>query len=189
MLLVDDSVSQVQEAEDIFHKQAELEAIPQAQINAEVHTHTHLNIGGNAIDGMPAISTEANPIDWSAVEASQPSASSPVYVSSPLHNAIGQTQPQSTESTTTTASDWKGSIFGKKTFNRFASFVTSGAEDYVLSDADPSEDERSKSIARKVSGGKPVATLPPPLTEVAEEDEGVTPAMKLIMPVRSISAV
>lgn len=46
----------------------------------------------------------------------------------------------------------KSSIFGKKTFNRFASFVTSGAEDYVMSSADMSEDEQLRSVARKVSG-------------------------------------
>ncbi|CBQ72924.1 related to Sorting nexin 9 [Sporisorium reilianum SRZ2] len=130
-----------------------------------------------AIDGMPAVS-DANPIDWSAVAASHsPSidvASLPDEpVQAPVEHVAGDVAPVAdTESTMTTAgSDWKGSIFGKKTFNRFASFVTSGAEDYVLSDADLEGDERSRIIARKVSGGSKPGI--PALTEVAEEeDEG-----------------
>ncbi|SPO25582.1 related to Sorting nexin 9 [Ustilago trichophora] len=139
----------------------------------------HANVfanGGNAIDGMPAVSTEANPIDWSAVAASQPQAEAaqpePVQITNGIvEQANDNAMPApETESTATAGSDWKGSIFGKKTFNRFASFVTSGAEDYVLSNSDLAEDERSRIIARKVSGGKPVGA--PALTEVVEEDEG-----------------
>ncbi|SPC62317.1 related to Sorting nexin 9 [Ustilago sp. UG-2017b] len=130
-----------------------------------------------AIDGMPAASTEAYPIGWSAVAAAEPpTTADPLPVAS---NGAANSNPHSIESmpeaestTTTTGLDWKGSIFGKKTFNRFASFVTSGAEDYVLASSDPSEDERSRSIARKVSGGKP-ATGALALTEVVEEDEAV----------------
>lgn len=130
----------------------------------------------SAIDGMPAVSTDANPIDWSAVDAaasqtpSTEATSLPDELAAPVEQVVDGTVPVTdTESTmTTSGSDWKGSIFGKKTFNRFASFVTSGAEDYVLSDADLESDERSRIIARKVSGGgKPVV---PALTEVAEEE-------------------
>lgn len=129
-----------------------------------------------AIDGMPAASDEANPIDWSAVAAAQPLTTVDYQTSltngSAGHNSERIEQiaaPPGTESTAITSSDWNGSIFGKKTFNRFASFVTSGAEDYVLSNSDHAEHEHSRMVARKVSGGKPVGALV--LKEVAEEDE------------------
>ena len=86
-----------------------------------------------SIDGMPAVSDDANPIDWSAVAASQSPAIEAVDLPSdpaaPVQQIADDTGPvENTESAVTTASDWKGSIFGKKAFNRFASFVTSGAQ-------------------------------------------------------------
>ncbi|SPO25936.1 related to Sorting nexin 9 [Ustilago trichophora] len=147
--------------------------------NHEMQDDDHATVfanSGNAIDGMPAVSTEANPIDWSAVAASQPQAEATQTETMQMTNGTVEqaydnaTPAPETVSTATTGSDWTGSIFGKKTFNRFASFVTSGAEDYVLSNSDIAEDERSRSIARKVSGGKP--SVPLALTEVVEEDEG-----------------
>ncbi|TKY85663.1 hypothetical protein EX895_005203 [Sporisorium graminicola] len=129
----------------------------------------------SAIDGMPAASTDANPIDWSAVAVA--TAPSPLIevdepAAAPVEHAVDKVMPVTdpgTTTMTTTGSDWKGSIFGKKTFNRFASFVTSGAEDFVLSDADIEGDERSRTIARKVSGGGKPAI--PALTEVVEEED------------------
>ncbi|KAJ9479223.1 putative Vacuolar protein sorting-associated protein 5 (putative) [Pseudozyma hubeiensis] len=131
-------------------------------------------ISTTVIDGMPASSTEDNPIDWSAIQSSP----SPLADTALLHGeaeepikSVADDAVPTAASTLPTASDWKGSVFGKKTFNRFASFVTSGAEDYVLSDSNPQADERSRTIARKVSGGEAVSTLPPALTGVKEEED------------------
>lgn len=142
----------------------------EAAAEADVSAYPHPN-NGTAFDGMPAASTESNPIDWSAVVAAQPPIDS-VPTAHSINTAADQATSQQTESTPTIASDWKkGSIFGKKTFNRFASFVTSGAEDYVLSNTEPAEEERSRIVARQVSAGKVAPPPPPPLAEVAEEDE------------------
>lgn len=131
---------------------------------------------GVAIDGMPASSTESHPFDWSAVRADQSPSLEAVSLPSEAISTVEPTTANAipvsmAESTLTAGSDWKGSLFGKKTFNRFASFVTSGAEDYVLSDGDLHVNERSRTIARKVSEGKPIGVLVPALTEVTEEDQ------------------
>ncbi|GAC94076.1 hypothetical protein PHSY_001645 [Pseudozyma hubeiensis SY62] len=126
------------------------------------------------IDGMPASSTEDNPINWTAIQSSPSPLADTAHLlgksEEPIESVADDAVPASA-STPPAASDWKGSVFGKKTFNRFASFVTSGAEDYVLSDSNPQADERSRTIARKVSGGEAVSTLAPALTEVREEEE------------------
>ncbi|PWZ02323.1 hypothetical protein BCV70DRAFT_152838, partial [Testicularia cyperi] len=82
-----------------------------------------------------------------------------------------QESPSKPQAASPEPSNWKGSIFGQRTFNRFASFVTSGAEDYVLSNHDLGEDERSRKFARKVSGSK--SSHPPPaISEIDEDSHG-----------------
>ncbi|SNX84257.1 related to Sorting nexin 9 [Melanopsichium pennsylvanicum] len=144
----------------------------QSVIEPESEASVFANSGA-AIDGMPVDSNESNPIDWSAVDVSQPqldTTSIPNAQTAPVEEAAERTAPApETENTATAGPDWKGSIFGKTTFQRFASFVTSGAEDYVLSNFNLDEDERWRVIARTVPGGQSAAIA---LPEVAEEDEG-----------------
>ncbi|SPO44944.1 related to Sorting nexin 9 [Moesziomyces antarcticus] len=133
-------------------------------------------VNPTAMDGLPAPSDPDHPIDWSAMAESQVWAEEQRIssehdgrpaVSSPAATPAVET----TESSASAGSGWTGSIFGKKTFNRFASFVTSGAEDYVLSSSDAGEEERSRIMVRKVSGSKSTAGVAA-LAQVAEEPEG-----------------
>lgn len=173
-LHIGDQAAQWQQVE-LADTQALSDGLDALKDQPDIHISTN-----NAIDGMPSVSTEAHPIIWSALPVTH------TYETDTTEGAAEEattcaTSASATVPTATTAPDWKGSIFGRKTFNRFASFVTSGAEDYVLSDSVPSEDERSRLVARKVSGGKSAAG-PLALTQVAEADEAETDMNTYLQP-------